>query len=210
MRSGNVLAPSSPVSGRISTNSSPPYLANVSISRICSPTRSVNSREHGVAALVPVAVVDLLEVVEVEHHHGEVPAEPQCALDLATEVHRQVAVVPPTRQRIGDGEQLRLAVLQRVVDGDARLVGQRPQRVLVGLAEGLPVEPVVGREHPDDVLVPPQRHRQHVPDRRLAGSGQQRLEPAARDGPGGRDAAEHPEPSATPRTLADPSRRSSP
>ena len=53
------------------TNSSPPSRAAVSPSRIARPKSLADGDQQGVAGLVAIAVVDRLEVVEVDEQHGE-------------------------------------------------------------------------------------------------------------------------------------------
>ena len=84
--------------------------------------------QHGVPGRVPVRVVDLLEVVQVEHQHGEHPAEPAGPLHLAAQRFAQVAVVPQPGERVGQREPLRLLVHADVVHGHPGLPGERPQR----------------------------------------------------------------------------------
>ena len=146
-----------------------------------------------VAAGVTVLVVDLLEVVEVEHEHRQRAVEPGGPLDLPGQAHRQVAEVPQARERVRGGQPLGLVVQVDVVDRDAGLVGQRAQGVLVGRLEAAAVETVVEGHHRDDVAHAAQRHRKHVALRRLGLGGDQpgRPEPAAHAVAGGEHPAEH-------------------
>ena len=69
--SATCMAPSRSVSCSSTTNSSPPQRPAKSLAR--TPRRSVapNGGEHLVARLMPVAVVERLEVVEVDHDGGQ-------------------------------------------------------------------------------------------------------------------------------------------
>src|SRR6476659_10136416 len=88
--------------------------------------------EHAVTSGVAGPVVDQLEVVEVQHQHGERSVEPGGPLDLAGQAHRQVAEVPQPGEGVGGRQPLRLVVQVDVVDGDAGLAGEGAQGVLVG------------------------------------------------------------------------------
>ena len=85
--------------------------------------------QHRVAARVAVRVVDLLEVVEVEHQHRERPVEPGGPLDLARQAHREVAEVPEAGQPVGGRQPLGLLVQLHVVDRRAGLAGKGAQGV---------------------------------------------------------------------------------
>ena len=75
-RSQHAPAPrASAVRGISSTNSSPPVRATTSSARSCSTQQLGDADEHAVADRVAEAVVDRLEVVEVEH--GEAPTGPR-------------------------------------------------------------------------------------------------------------------------------------
>ena len=76
--------------------------------------------EHLVAGVVAVAVVDLLEVVDVDHEHAAGPvvaAEPSTSLSSRFSKWRVVA-------EVGEAVVDRLDVEPRVVDRDRRVVGQ--------------------------------------------------------------------------------------
>ena len=70
--------------------------------RACTVWREV--LEHVVAGQVAVAVVDLLEVVDVEHHQRQRPPVAVRARDLALERLEEVALVEDLRQAV-DGRQ---------------------------------------------------------------------------------------------------------
>src|SRR5690606_27742550 len=67
--------------------------------------------EHAVAHLVAVRVVDLLEVVEVEHHDGDGLARPLRPLELLVEDLLDVAVVVEAGEAVADAELRELEVL---------------------------------------------------------------------------------------------------
>ena len=60
-----------PVAGSSTANSSPPIRATVSISRSSRLSTCARSDERVVAGRVALAVVDLLEVVDVDHQRRE-------------------------------------------------------------------------------------------------------------------------------------------
>ena len=76
--------------------------------------------EHPVADRMAVAVVDLLEVVDVEQAHGE--REPVCLglVEVALKPLVEMAMVAEPGQRIGEGEPhgLQGAVHRALVQGD--------------------------------------------------------------------------------------------
>ena len=67
--------------------------------------------EHVVAGEVPVLVVDLLEVVDVEHHQRQRPLVARAARDLLLEVLDEVALVERLRQTVDDGHAVDLLVV---------------------------------------------------------------------------------------------------
>ena len=103
--------------------------------------------QHRVPRRVPVRVVDLLEVVEVEHQDGQHPAEPAGPLHLPAQRLPQVTVVPQAGQRVGERKPLRLLVDPYVVHRDPGLPGEGPQGVQVGVVEGVAADPVVEGQH---------------------------------------------------------------
>ena len=88
----------------------------MSAERTTSRTRSASLRQDAVAGEVPDAVVDRLEVVEVEDDQGEVPVVAVCARDLAGERLVEVAAVVQAGQCVEVGELARLAEATRVLD----------------------------------------------------------------------------------------------
>jgi hypothetical protein len=83
-------------------------------------------REHRVAGLVPVRVVDLLELVDVEHDERERRPLAMRPLDVLDEPLLQPAVVSEAGERVGEGElgepHARVGVRHREADerGEAR------------------------------------------------------------------------------------------
>ena len=181
IRSASWAAPSTVVSGQHHDE----LLAAVARERVdladllLDPVRQL--AQHRVAAGVPVLVVDLLEVVEVEHQHGERPVEPGGALDLAapgsstgsgSSTARSAASVVDSRCASWCSCTLSMAMLAwpaRVRRASSSAVVERPA-----------VDPVVEREDADDVAHAAQRHREDVARRRArsaAGSSSAGPEP---------------------------------
>jgi hypothetical protein len=118
-------------------------------------------KEHCVAALVSVSVVDPLEAVEVEHQDGQRTVEAGGPLDLAGQRDDRVAVVPQSGQAVGDRQALGLLMQQDVVDRRNRLTGEGVHDLQVSLVERLSVGPVVESEHPGDPTAAAQWRGQH-------------------------------------------------
>ncbi len=123
-RSIRACCSSGPVESSIRmANSSPPSRATVSAARAQERKRSAASDQQLVALAVPEAVVDLLEVVEVEEEHGD-------------------RVPLPLRELEG--------VIHAIAE--QRAVGEAGERVVEGLVqqlllEALPLGDVPGVEH---------------------------------------------------------------
>src|SRR4051812_45685342 len=71
-RRASPSAAASSTCSQTTTNSSPPRRVTVSAGRTTDRSRELD--EHGIARRVPVRVVDLLEVVEVDEDHARVAA----------------------------------------------------------------------------------------------------------------------------------------
>src|SRR4051794_17396299 len=112
----------------------------------------------GVAHLVAVGVVDLLEQVEVEHQDGQRPVEPAGALDLSAQGRLEEPVVAEAGEAIGDGKALRLLMQQHVVESNRGLTREGANRFEIGVVERLVVRAVVEVQHTDDALGGTQRH----------------------------------------------------
>ena len=91
--------------------------------------------QQAAADEVAVAVVDLLEVVEVEEEDAELVAEAGGAVDLGLDGVVEVARVVKSGAVIGDGEFLDLFDGAGVVDGDGGVVGQGLQEHELIVAE---------------------------------------------------------------------------
>ena len=126
------------MSASITTNSSPPWRLTVSTPRTQRVRRAATSLSTSVARLVAVGVVDRLEAVEVEEHHGDLGVlAPRGGQRLVQAVEEQHAVRQPGQQVVlGQVAGLLLGLLavgdvgqDRHVAGDARRrVADRGQR----------------------------------------------------------------------------------
>src|SRR4029078_9285453 len=93
-----------------------------SLAQRAEPARDLG--QHRVAGRMAVAVVDLLEVVEVEEADGERAARGGRLLEVHLELLLEMAVVPEPGERVGERESHRP---QRVV-GRALVPGDRAER----------------------------------------------------------------------------------
>ncbi len=99
--------------------------------------------QHLVADAVAVHVVDALEVVEVEHQHGDRVVRARCARQLCTQALVEVAVVVETGERVGLREMLEARTDLRVVERERRGVAERPREMELVLGElGVLADPV--------------------------------------------------------------------
>ena len=161
-RSAARSAPGLSVPGRIATNSSPPQRASSSPPRTAprEPARHVG--QHLVAGLVPVRVVDRLEVVDVDPHEREHASVAHAERDLALELVRAVAAVRQRGQVIGQRlpREPPVGLEQRVVEP---LDAQRRDhaRVQLGRVERLAQEVVRAAPQRLDEQVGSVRARQH-------------------------------------------------
>src|SRR4029078_4125763 len=141
MRSPTAAAPSLPVSGRISANSSPPKRATTSVSRALwriSPAASTRARlptpapsTHGAAAIeVAVRVVDRLEPVEIDEQQRQRPSAARRPLGLAPHHLRQVPRVVQRPQTAGDRQRLGALHPDRVIERNRARLQHREQRRL--------------------------------------------------------------------------------
>ena len=106
-RSATAAAPSDPVSGRISENSSPPNRATTSVSR-AEPRMTLRRLDQRPAAgEMAMHVVDRLEPVEIHEQQRQRPAAARRALDLAPQRLIQIPRVVQLRQVVGDRQRLR-------------------------------------------------------------------------------------------------------
>ena len=77
---------------------------------------------------VAVAVVDLLEAVQVEEQQRQRPSAARRALGLAPQHQVEVARVVQPGEVVGHRQRLGLLQRERVVEGDRRRLEQRTQR----------------------------------------------------------------------------------
>ena len=123
-------------SGQITTNSSPPRRATVSVTRTAAVSRGPRASSTLVARGVAEGVVDRLEAVEVEHEHGDVDALALPAGQRVSEaVERERAVGQPGERVVqrGMARDLLLAV---ALDGDDDQRGDGRQEADLVLGEG--------------------------------------------------------------------------
>ena len=99
-RSAKRCAPARSVSGRMTTNSSPPQRATVSPCPRERGEEPADRPQHHVAGGVTERVVDLLEAVEVEQHDGELVGEAVGAGDLGGEDLLECAPVREPGERV--------------------------------------------------------------------------------------------------------------
>ena len=109
--------------------------------------------ENGVAGSMAVAVVDLLEPVQVEHDQREwapVAARPS---DFGVEVADERAPVQEVRERVVIRQEPELRELVRGRERRRRLVREDPQRLQALLARQEPVARLVGPDDADHAAV---------------------------------------------------------
>ena len=99
--------------------------------------------ERTVACAVPVAVVDLLQVVDVDHHHGDLAVVPLCKSHLALDCALELAAVGQSGEVVG----ARLAgELAGTVERDRDLIRDRGHHQQLRGAED-PISPRADRHH---------------------------------------------------------------
>ena len=116
------------------------------------------------ARQVPVAVVDLLEAVEVEEQQRQRAAAAHRALGFAAQHQVQVARVVQPRQVVGDRQRLCLLERQRVVErngGRLEQSAQRQQQPGAQRRRGRRRLRVDADQHPDQLPAADQRKRDH-------------------------------------------------
>ena len=86
---------------------------------------------------MPEAVVDLLEVVDVEHEQRERQRIDAGALDLLRQLPAEVALVPDAGEVVGVGEVLDLVARGEVPEEHGHLRGEDLEELGVGLVEGV-------------------------------------------------------------------------
>ena len=124
IRSPTAAAPSLPVSGRISANSSPPKRDDhVGLARALA-NQSGGLDQRPAAVEMAVRVVDRLEPVQVDEQQRQRPAAARGALGFPAQHLRQVARVVELRQVVGDRQRLGPRDSQGVIERDGpRLQG---------------------------------------------------------------------------------------
>ena len=132
--------------GRITANSSPPTRQTTSVVRTVARRTSATWLQELVADAVPVDVVDLLEVVEVEHHHRDGVVRGGRAQERLAQPVVEGAVVVEAGERVRLGLVLEPRADVRVVDRERGSVAEalREEELLVGerrvLADAVDVE----------------------------------------------------------------------
>src|SRR5215216_1083021 len=111
-RSASWRPPSASVEGSNTVNSSPPYREARSTSRTLARIADANAR------IVPMAVVDLLEIVEVGHHDRDVVAEALSTCHLGPKRLVELSPICELGQLVGGRKLPRKAVQVRVLQGD--------------------------------------------------------------------------------------------
>ena len=91
--------------------------------------QAAEQRQSGIARLVAVPVVQLLEAVQVAQHQRERPVVAARAGGLVAEPAGERAAVEQARQRVVLGEVAHLLEVVRRVDRGRRLVGEHAQRL---------------------------------------------------------------------------------
>jgi len=125
---------------------------------------------------VAVHVVDLLEVVEIEHHEGDRVALRRCPHQLLPEPVVERAVVVEARERVRRGLVLQPSADVCVVDREGGRVPEARRQQELLLAELRLLADPVDVERPLESAARDERHR----DQRLGVHGRARYEPHAR------------------------------
>ena len=103
-RSANCVAAGSVVSGSSSANSSPPMRADHVGVALGGETDRGQRLQHAIARGVAVSVVDVLEVVDVHHHHGQRPHVALAARQFRLRQRFEVAPIVKAGQPIDRGQ----------------------------------------------------------------------------------------------------------
>ena len=115
-------------------------------------------RQHVVADGVAEDVVDLLEVVDVDHHDRDVRVLGRGQRQLAAEALVEVAVVVEAGERVGLGLALEPRADVRVVERQRRRVAQPLRELELGVAEGRVLADPVDVERSLEDAARDQRH----------------------------------------------------
>ena len=161
MRSTTSAAPSSAVSARSSANSSPPMRNAESGRRSARVEDAGEDDERLVAGGVAVAVVAVLEPVEIGDDEADRPAVPRRARDLTVEPRHERAAVEEARQRVVVGEEAELAEMLARHERGGSVVREDPQSL----------ETVGGRDETVARVVHPDDAEDRRPRRRAAARG---------------------------------------
>ena len=149
----------------MTANSSPPTRQAMSAERTTSRTRSARLGEDAVAGEMPDAVVDRLEVVEVEDDEREAAVVAVRAGDLAGEGLVEVAPVVQARQRVEVGELARFPEAAGVLDRRAGPRGELLELADLLLAEFLLRRAGEDRHQSERRRLARERHRDPGSDR---------------------------------------------
>ena len=114
-----------------------------------------------VAGRVPVHVVDALEIVEVEHHHGHRVVLARSARQLRAQPLVEVAVVVEAGQRVGLREILESRSDLRVVERERRGVAEPLRELELVLGEARVLADAIDVERPLQRAAGDQRHAHH-------------------------------------------------
>ena len=120
------------VFGQITTNSSPPVRASVSVGRVSDDEPAGDVLQHLVAERVTVAVVDLLEPVEVDQQDGEAVRHPtvadgvlEAALEQDAVAESGERIVQRLQRRARASSRLRSVMSRTLIRYSTRLAGLR-------------------------------------------------------------------------------------
>ena len=142
--------------GSITTNSSPPMRAAAAPSGQMPAQHEPDLAQERVAELVPGAVVDVLEVVAVEHDEAERLPHLLRPTQLAVEQVLEPAPVEQPGQRVGVGAAALAVERDRRVERRRRMRGEQRSQLALAAVE-LPREPARADEQADLGAVRPQR-----------------------------------------------------
>ena len=132
----SATSPGPSTSSRSTANSSPPSRPAVSPGRMIVRMRSAMILQRPVALRVPEAIVQVLEVVEVdEQHRGVVRAAAAQPGECVVDVVLQPVPVREPGQRVAVGELAQLVVQPCVVERRGRLANEQLGELHVAVAE---------------------------------------------------------------------------
>lgn len=135
--------------------------------------------QHGVAGLVSVCVIKLLEMVDVEHHQREAPSVSLCLIQLLLHAQLEIASHEEFRKAVGHCHCIQFRVIDRKRDLSAELVKEGP----IFRIERLAVHRILKYQHPHRRVLRHQRYIRLTPPtgihQRHHPSGQHFIEGAA-------------------------------